>query len=358
MNRLIRMASVAALVGITSLGCGEVPDEITSTQSALGSFGTWKTMTGKSFLDTPALANGSTLTAYGWDGSQIWVSNQNASGQWTGNWTQLSNPGGAFNTRASAAAFDVPPGTSLFGRFAIVARRSDTKYYLTIRDQTGTIVDQQWTAVGTGLFKSAPSLIMIPTTSRNAPVGTLVLAGQGTDDRVWIATNTLTRGPGGNYIYNHANWTGFNFHPEVTRFFDNPPAMTFACPVNTAQPTMYIGSKDAVGRFFTTKFNGSSWSNWTEVHNGLFAAGPALATGCGDSFNETVIYGRGTDSNIYWSTEPQGGPQVFTPISAPNIFVGAPMAVGQRKFTTHGASNVAALRNTDSIGLSNQALSP
>jgi hypothetical protein len=354
MNRFVRIASIAVFVGLASQGCGQEEDDIETTQSALVGFGAWTNLPNGLTYDAPALANGDGLTAFGLGTDMnIYVTKQTGTypnEQWTGAWGQLS--GGAFATRPSAAAFESTPG-SLAQRFAIVAMRDDGMYYLTIRDQTGTINDKEWTAVPNGWFIGAPSLIYIPPDPDNVPSHTLVLAGLGTDHVVYYAKNTLTK-TASTYSYNHANWTGWQ--PIQNRQFTGAPAMTFACPANTLQPTMMIAARDSTGYFWSSKWNGSSWSDWTFVQQGQFFDGPAMATGCSDSFRETIIYGKGLDYRIYWSKQLSSGPNGFTAIGS-DTFIGSPQAVGQKLLTNQGRVHVAGTKSGGAT-YSNKSLSP
>ena len=339
MNGLARLASAAAFVGLVSQACGRIEEsDVETTQSALGAFGaTWTDMTGTAD-DGPALAIGPSLTAYALRSSNgghggaggdppNFVTNQNGAGNWTGSWAALSSVGQDFVSRPSATAFAGVTTGSLSGKLAIVAMQPGNQYVLTIRDQTGIVVEQNWIPVPGGIFTSAPAIAFIPPNSPAGPTATLVLAGRATEDdkRIWVATNTLQT-IGGLLVYDNTKWTGFS--PVFTKTFVGAPALAYAYPPGVGSPTLVLAARDSAGQFWTSKFIGSSWTDWAAVGNGLFFDGPALAVGNNSAIREITIYGRGTDSRMYWSTQLSGGVVGFTAFSD-NQFIGSPQAIGQ-----------------------------
>jgi hypothetical protein len=361
MNGISRVGSIVAVVSIAALGCAAEESDIETEQSALVSFGSWTSMTSPVLDDGPALAFGPSLTAYGLKsvGKQIFVTNQNGAGNWTGSWSQLSNSGAAFATRPSATAFPGVTTGSLAGKFAIVAMRDDgsKQYFLTIRDQTGTVVEQDWIAVPGGIFASAPAITFVPPSPPNGPSATLVLAGRGTDARIWVATNSL-RNLGAGFVYENNRWGGFHPVPDQNgKQFTGSPAITYAVPAGSSSTVLILAARDFIdGSFYSSKFNGTSWSAWVQVANGTFIDGPALGTGFVNNNGETTIFGTGMDSHIYYSTQLSGGAAGFTAIGT-ETFVGSPQAVGTQVLTNHGKVWVAGIKSGGS-SFSNAALSP
>jgi hypothetical protein len=363
MNGITRLASAAAFVGLVSQGCGRMEDsDVETTQSALGSFGaTWTDMMGTA-NDGPALAIGPSLTAYALVGSssprQIFVTNQNGAGNWTGSWAALSSAGEDFASRPSATGFAGVLTGSLSTKLAIVAMRPSGEYALTIRDQTGVVVEQNWIGVPNGTFSSAPAIAFIPPNSANGPVATLVLAGRATtnDSRIWIATNTL-HNYGSGFVYENTKWSGFS--PVFSKTFAGPPALAYAYPTGAGSLTLVLAARDSAGQFWVSKFFGSSWTDWAPVANGLFFDGPALSVGNSNAIREITIYGRGTDNKMYWSTQLSGGAVGFTAISN-DLFLGSPQAIGQPGAGTLGSRSLATVTAIKSGNhpYSNKANSP
>ena len=85
--------------------------------------------------------------------------------------------------------------------------------------------------------------------------------------------------------------------------------------------------------FFSRKFNGTSWSGWSQLQGETFHDEPALAGRLGCSFApETSLFGRGDDDQIWVTTQLSGGVAAFTqlPISSggQGILGACPRAVG------------------------------
>jgi hypothetical protein len=344
-------------------GTASSPDGIETVRSPLGGFpiGSWITMGAANFGDNaPALARSpvlfSTLTAFGimanqLNNGQVFANSQNASGQWAGGWSQLSNNGGIFTKGPSAAAFAVPSSSPLFNKFAIVAMRADAKYYITIRDKTGGGTVLNWTAIPNGTFLSAPAITFVPQASPTGPQRTLVLVGRGGDGKIYEARNTLSAD--NNYF--HQGWTGFFAIQNDT--FVEAPAISFACQ-NASQTNSLIVAAAAtfdgdINIFRSTKWDGTSWSPWADLQTGLFRGGPALSTrtGCSDGITETVTFGRGLDDHIWTSTQLSGGSGGWLSIPGAN-FKASPQAVG-----TTSTAFVTALQSGGD-GRSNKASSP
>jgi hypothetical protein len=331
------LAASLLVIGITVQGCGEVGDgeSIETRQSALGQFGLWLIAPGGAFQEPPALAKGpsGTLAAFGWrSDSQVWVTSQNTSRQWTGTWTQVSNSGGAFTSKPSAVAFDVPSG-SLVGRFAIVARRSDNQYYITIRDQNGGGIVQNWSAIPGATFSSSPAITFIPSRSGREPKGTLVLTGRRADNRIWESRNKLGAGD----VYFHQAWSAWT--QIGTQTFVGSPAISYGCSAGTVGfYSIYVAGRLSDGTFYWNSFDGTSWGTWLVAHDGTFSDGPALAsrTTC-DVLAETTIFGRGLDNRIWYSTELSAGGGGFFQIPSRRMF-GTPTAVGQ-EYDVYVAAN-------------------
>jgi hypothetical protein len=363
-----------------------VDDQAETMQSALGSFGSWKFASQGSYgtflnsLSAPALARGTgsaLLVAFGRDtgprsdgipGGGIFVSRQNTSGNWSSFWRELDPSGSVpFTSGPSAALLDVPLGP-LVSHYAVVARRADNRFYLTIRNNNGGGIVQQWSPLPGGLFAqsfSAPAVTFIPNNSTIGPQRTIVVAGLGDDGVVYWATNKLAS----DYSYHHEAWTGFNALPggnPPNQTFVGSPSITFACQtldILNGPPrsslALAIMASDPNGRrtFFSRTFTGNSWTGWSQVQNGTFHDGPALAAppSCG-SRPETAVFGRGEDDQI-WVTPKLSGATGFAPLPAPAPpnppeFAASPTAVG-----TATLANVAALTPSGEM-VTNAATAP
>jgi hypothetical protein len=301
------------------------------------------------------------VVAFGRDAEgSIFASPMGGFGGNSGAWTQLSDGGVKATAGPSAVLLDVPTGP-LVGHYAIVAKRADNMFHLTIRDKNGGDIRQDWSPIPGGIFSqsfSAPAITFVPQSSSVGPQRTLVVTGVGDNGVVWWAKNQLSLA----FTYNHGSWTGFTELPggnPVNQTFVGPPAITFACQT-------LLGAKSSIAlavmgldpsgtrTFFSRKFTGTAWSGWSQVQNGTFHDGPALAgrIGCG-VFTETALFGLGEDDQIWVTTQLSGGAAGFTPL--PDAFIalaGVPSAVG-----TASAANVAALTNTGFM-IVNSAPSP
>jgi len=318
---------LAALAGISACGVQDGNDETELKQGALGAFGGWALVPGGggAVNDAPAIAQTGTTTltlfGRGFD-DQIYETNKLSSGQWMGFWRFVTNNGPTFTSRPAAAGLAVTGG-QLGNMFAIVARRSDKKYYIKIQDQTGGAVLMDWNVFPkTALFDSAPAVAFIPNNAPAGPKNSLVLAGLGTDGLFYTSTNTLVGGSNG--TYGHANWTPVS--PVLGQTFSSAPALTVSCVAGSGM-SIIIAGKTAAGIYRWSKFNGTSWSAWTSLANGIFVSDPALAQGCGVFSRETTIYGRGEDSRMYVSTEIVGQPPSLNVIGT-KLFSGNPTATG------------------------------
>jgi hypothetical protein len=89
--------------------------------------------------------------------------------------------------------------------------------------------------------------------------------------------------------------------------------------------------------FFSRKFSGTSWSGWSQVQNGTFHDGPALAAPPGCSHQpEIALFGLGGDDQLWVTTQLSGGAAGFAPLPpAPrgDLFVGEPPPVEPFHFT-------------------------
>ena len=322
-NRIrLLMPTLLASTAFGAVSC-DVPDgnDVEQVSSAIHNQGSWVTPPTGTFLAPPAIARnqGGPMTAFGWGMDfNIYVTRQDSSEIWSQGWSKV--PGGSFASPPAVTAIRQTSGP-LTGRFAIVAQRADNQYYLTIRDQFGgnTVVD--WVALPIGTFNSPPSITHIAPNSPIAPTNTLMVAGLGMDNRIWVAKNTLL--PSGNF--SNANWVSMGAIQNET--FVSAPAIAPPCNFVYGGAGVFIAAQAADTTFRRTKWNGSSFSTWTGVPAGTFNSGPALATGCGSPAAEVAIYGLGNDNRIYYSTQLTGGPAGFTVIGT-QTFQGTPSATG------------------------------
>ena len=381
MERKVAVALAAVTIGLASQGCGDVDegqqesDQVETVQSALGGFGAWNFASGRELTTgpAPALARGTgtaSLVAFARDASQpngggIVVTTQSASsGNWSFFFSGLSSPFG-FTAGPSAVLIDVPQGP-LLNHYAIVAKRTDDQFYITIRDRTGRGVVQDWAPLPGGIFSqsfSAPAITFIPASSTVGPLRTLVVTGVGNDGVVYWARNTIAA----DFTYHHDAWTLFFQLPggnPANQTFVGPPAITFACQNNLYFPlgpkssmALAVMASDPNGTrtFFSRKYNGTSWSGWAQLQGGTFHDGPALAgrPGC-SATTQIALFGLGEDDQAWVTTQLSGGTGEFrqlpiapqgsifvgepNPPLLPPHFAGAPSAVG-----TASAANVAAL---------------
>jgi len=322
--------------------------DTTEVKGELSAWGSWITAPGELLNSSPALAangtNASTLTGYALgSNNQIWVTTSNGS-TWSGSWSQLSNPGSTFTSSPSAVGLDVPSG-GLVNHFALAAMRSDNKYYVRVQNRAGSVVDSNWTAVGTMTFSTAPSITFVPASAGSAPKNSLVLAGVGNDGRMYWARNTLGTGN----TYSASNWTGFS--TVGTTIFVSAPAVTYSQNTLSGANSLILagGSEDVNGNvnFQYATYSGTAWSSFTML-SGTFVSSPALAVGRGELLTrEDTIYGVELDSKVYVAVI--GG--AFSAIGT-QLSNGNPTAVGI------GGEAYVGMRNTSSIGTSNSAFSP
>jgi hypothetical protein len=320
MTRYLPALVASAALGVASCGdMGDASDTVTVT-SKLQSFGTWVSPPVGLLLAPPGLARNvfaEPMTAWGLGSdNQVWVTRQNSNEVWDTGWNQLSNNVGQFATAPVAAvAINLSVGP-LMNRYAIVAARNDDqKFYITIRDKFGGSIVQDWAALP-GKFGNAPSITYVPPSSPIAPRNTLIVVGRDASTRqvIWMQ-NTLTNG-----FYNHAAWVTKG---QIGRVSDKFPfaIVALAPPCNFTYPgaglfAVTVNGQDPNSIFHSSKFNGTSWSPWTEMPFGRFTGDPAVATGCGNPGAEVVTFGRGTDQVIWFSTGLTGGSPGWTPIGS------------------------------------------
>jgi hypothetical protein len=344
-----RLGSLLALgAAATLLGCGEVGGDATETvRSELGDFGPWVSTGGPTLVFSPALAKGrnTTLTAFGWGTDhQIWTTAQNASGQWTGVWTAL--PGGtSFGGRVAAVALDVPSGP-LVDHFAIVAMRMDSpnfnNYYIRIQNQSGSDVVKDWEVMpapvfGGGWF-SAPALAFIPASDSTDPDSRLIWAGLGYNGHYAFDRKLTNNQYGsGNPTCHGLDYLNGVYEDGTDIEGRSAPALAFFPPTIKGQRylAMAMGVKgDEYGHVaYKTTFSTPTWCDpnggWnlaTDVPNGLFMSGPALAVTKRSGLSEMTLYGLGLDSRIY-ATYPFVANTTFFQVS-PQTFEGPPGALG------------------------------
>jgi len=265
----------------------------------------------------------------------------------------------SFATRPSATGFPGITSGGLAGKLAVVAMaNSDSHYWLTIRDQDGGGVEQNWIQVPFGVFLSAPGIAFIKNFAAIGPSKTLVLVGRGTDSKIWFATNTLRVPPGGSSIaYENSRWSGFQ--PIKTKTFVGAPAITYGFARGNFEPMLMVAARDSNGHFWSTKsFDAVNWSDWVEVPFGTFFDGPALGTGVsGNMQPEVTIFGRGLDNKVYVSAWPTTGVGGFSAITNAT-FIGSPQAsCGFTNDASHGRVFVSAIQS-GGAAFSNKANSP
>jgi hypothetical protein len=363
------LTALLVMTAFSAAACAPSGDDGATGEQveALGSFGSWTSIPGRTLFEPPALAKAgtSTLNAFAASntlrsGLQIFNTAENVTGGWSGTWTQISS---SFNSppiasRPAAVGFQVFSGP-LINRFAIVVKRTDNQYYIRIQDQGAVNVLLNWTAMPLSLpsgvsFESAPAVTFVPSSSVTEPKNSLVVAGLGTDGRIWAFRNTLQSGN----AYSNSAWTSLG--PVPIAGFDSAPALTFAAPSFVGQPSIVMASgvvnaQDFIDFRFTL-FNGSGWLPWTNVTTGIFSSGPALATGSapadgGLPSSEVTFYGLGTDARVWVARLVNGVVGGFSPIGT-QTFHGNPAAFGIGAF-----ARVTAL-DASNVGVMNLASSP
>ena len=172
------------------------------------------------FRSGPAAANsadGNTqlVAGLGLD-NEIWFAfSENAGATWIG-WKKISR----------SKAFKGAPAVtlSLSGKTIYVVGRDDDDFYWFTKSSDRGATWDQWQRIGGGIFHSSPSMVLVK--KRSAPgqsnPNVLVVAGLGTDNRVWT-----TR------FADSASLAGQDWHPiragakdHPTRAFTSAPAMT------------------------------------------------------------------------------------------------------------------------------------
>jgi hypothetical protein len=357
------LSGIAYTLTAGSFGCGGGENgpgpesDISVVQGGLGTFKGWKTIPGLTLFDSPALARAwnTTWTAFGRDNAgEIWATNQDGAGNWTGAWTHL--PGGPFTSRPSAVALDLPSG--IYSKmFAVAAMKSDGEYYLRIQDQTGNQVVTDWTQIVTSMkWASAPSIAYISPTANSTLMGSLVIAGLGSDGTIYMGA-TFLPGPAPDYRITVNNW-GWGQIPGSAS--DSAPALASMYPSSqvTSDFVLVIGLEGDSGITYRYSKRGALngiWSPWTDIVGNVFASGPAVAVGksslFGVEFRETTVYGIGFDSRVYVSKQPTSGTTGLTAIGT-QAFGGNPSAVG-----FSNTAIVSALVN-NATGATNTASSP
>lgn len=349
-NAILGGLFVLAL-GLAPSGCGgpEGDAGIETVRNEYWYFGGWTSIPGKTLVDSPALAKGAgtTLTAFGLgNDGQIWTTAQDGTGHWTGTWTAL--PGGTFASRPAAAVIDLTSG-QLVNHFAIVAMRSDGKYYVRVQDQTGSSVVSDWAPLRYWLnsqfhdlfWSSAPAMTFVPPGSLHT--ARLVIAG---------TTSGGTIGSHAHYFFND-RYSIDNFGSMPTEPFslplpaDTAPALAFVPLQSDSQSylAMAWGVEGASGlnyKMIWLKEASSHQGVWRgpvqAVPNAAFNSGPALAgTNQGQFGREVTLYGVGLDSRLYVANDPASGN--FAPVST-QIVGSNPSALG-----VGGMVNVTALVN-------------
>jgi hypothetical protein len=269
------------------------------------------------FQDGPALARppgalADTGFGLGTDNQMYWSTEANAGG-WGGTSSVWATIPGAFTSRPAAVAFNVPSGP-LVGKIALVVRGSDTFFWMQIRDQLGN-VDLDWTQIPNGFFNSAPTIAFVPASSSTQPKNALVVAGLGTDGKIWFNRNTL----GAGNTFSNSNWIGWAQIQPSGPSFTTAPSLTYMIPRNFLFPSLAIAagqSGPGTTTFRFSKFNGAGWSAWTNF-NGSFVngTGPALASAdIGGLQAEVSAWGHATDHKMWKSTHVSSGNVNWTPM--------------------------------------------
>jgi hypothetical protein len=320
-----RRLVVPSLLGIlafgTVTGCGDPDESVETVRGALTL--TWQDFAFRPmnspvlFQDGPALARpavqGAVMTGFGWgtDGQLYW-STQTNDGAWGVNGAVWSTIPGGFTSRPAAVGFNVSSGPLVNG-IAVVVRGNDNAYYLRIQDPLGNVT-LGWTQIPFGIFSSAPAITFVPASSMTQPKNAIVVAGLGTDGKIYFNRNTL----GAGNTFSNSNWVGWvQIQPNFS--FTTAPSLAYMYPRVAGFSSLALvagqsGPGTTVFRF--SRFNGSSWGAWTTM-NGAFVngTGPTVAAGDGGEFGpEVTTWGHATDHRLWVSTHVSSGNVNWSPM--------------------------------------------
>jgi len=267
------------------------------------------------FQDGPALARpagAATNTGFGWgtDGQMYWSTQANDGGWGVNGATWQTIPGG-FSSRPAAVGFNVTG--PLANKIALVVRGGDNAFWLRIVDQLGNVT-LGWTQIPSGIFSSAPAITFVPASSSSQPKNAIVVAGLGTDGKIYFNRNTLAAGN----TFSNSNWTGWvQIQPSFS--FTTAPSLAYLYPRVAGFFSLAIvagqsGPGTTVFRF--SQFNGSTWTAWTTMNASFVnGTGPSVAAGDGGEFGpEITTWGHGTDHRLWVSTHISSGNVGWVPM--------------------------------------------
>src|ERR1051325_5547369 len=242
-RRFIVPSLLGLLAFATVAGCGDLEEGVETARGALSSqWGVpFHPMNSPVFFqDGPALARppGALAdTGFGLGtGNQMYWSTQANDGGWGGTSSVWATIPGAFTSRPAAVAFNVPSGP-LVGKIALVVRGSDSFFWMQIRDQLGNVA-LDWTQIPNGFFNSAPAITFVPASSSTQPKNALVVAGLGTDGKIWFNRNTL----GAGNTFSNSNWVGWAQIQPSGPSFTTAPSLTYMIPHNFIFPSLAIAA--------------------------------------------------------------------------------------------------------------------
>ncbi len=334
--------TLGALALVNLAGCGDEGNDLQTAHGALGTFIAWQHITNGAFRPgNPALATGGPgAVFYGWGTDpptgSVWF---NAS-PLHNNWTELLGASIAFAGPPAAAEFDVYGNNQLLVD-AVAEADANGTFYVRI-SQGGGAGMPDWTAIPNAVFLGQPALATSMSWAASGPKSTLFLAGRGTDNRIWVAENSLVNG-----IYSANGWSGFSPIPGGT--FPAAPAITWSCPRSASDPIVTAAAVGFDGQIYTSRLIGLSWTAWTPIPNGSFPAKPAgIVTSCNSVKKNTVVFALGMDSRIWFSQDHGTGTfdAGFSPIGS-QTFTDGPGAFATRATTNSATAVIVAARASD-----------
>jgi hypothetical protein len=271
----------------------------------------------------------------------VWSNFKLSADTWNSGWSQYDNNGLSFAGPPAAAEFNLYM-INHTGYTALAEADANGVFYVRVSNTpVGGAPD--WTAVPNGVFLGQPALAVSPSTASFGPKSTLFLAGLGTDNRIWVAQNTLVSGTG---VYSSSNWSGFSSIGSGT--FQTAPAITWACPQGASQPVAMMTALGFDNQLYVSQLVGATWSAWTPIPNGTFAVNPpAIATSCTSLAKNTLVLARGTDSRIWYAHDNGTGSFTsgFTPIGTQTFTSGPGAAAVNAKVSTNGITVAATTAN-------------